>query len=105
MEFILQCSGGIPRQINNLCDNAMLYAYSADTRTVDRTIVEDVAANLDMLPDPARLLAAEISLDKAPQSRVLSNKGREELVGSPDDMGRIKKRGFEDIVADREVGS
>ena len=48
--YIFRCSEGIPRQINNLCDNAMLAAYSAGEQVIGRQIVEEVADNLDLLP-------------------------------------------------------
>lgn len=50
IDLIYRCSEGIPRQINNLCDNAMLTAYSAGQSRVSRKVVEDVARNLDLLP-------------------------------------------------------
>lgn len=50
VDFVFQCSEGIPRNINNLCDNAMLAAYSMGKDTIDREIIEEVAENLDMLP-------------------------------------------------------
>lgn len=54
VELIFQCSEGIPRNINNICDNAMLTAYGAGLRTIDRKTVEEVADNLDMLPQTSR---------------------------------------------------
>ena len=101
-EFIFQCSAGIPRQINNLCDNALLYAYSADSRTIDRKILEEVAANLDMLPDQDMLIGSDKSLDAVPQSPVLSAKGRHELVTEADNLPPIKERNFRDFTLDRE---
>ncbi len=50
VELIFQCSEGIPRNINNLCDNAMLTAYAAGERVISRQIIEEVAENLDLLP-------------------------------------------------------
>src|SRR3712207_7757189 len=44
------CSEGIPRQINNLCDNALLAGYAAGAETIGRAIVEEVAETFDMLP-------------------------------------------------------
>ena len=49
IDFIFQCSEGIPRQINNLCDNAMLAAYAAGEQIIGRQIIEEVADNLDLL--------------------------------------------------------
>jgi len=50
VDFIFQCSEGIPRNINNLCDNAMLAAYSEGEQMIGRKIIEEVADNLDLLP-------------------------------------------------------
>ncbi len=62
VDLIYQCSQGIPRLINNLCDNAMISAFSSDTRSIDREIIEEVAENLDLLPDLDVLLAgADVS--------------------------------------------
>jgi general secretion pathway protein A len=54
VDYIFQCSEGIPRNINNLCDNAMLTAYAAGDRTIGRRIIEEVAENLDLIPQVAR---------------------------------------------------
>ncbi len=78
VDFIFQCSEGIPRQINNLCDNAMLAAYSAGEQVIGRQIVEAVAENLDMLPRKDNLIAAERSFD-APNGRVLRSEAKDEL--------------------------
>jgi general secretion pathway protein A len=50
IDYIFRCSEGIPRQINNLCDNALLAGYAAGERTVSRAIIEEVAETFDMLP-------------------------------------------------------
>ncbi|MDQ4120111.1 MAG: AAA family ATPase [Acidobacteriota bacterium] len=50
IDYIFRCSEGIPRQINNLCDNAMLAAYSAGEQVIGRQVIEEVADNLDLLP-------------------------------------------------------
>ena len=50
VDLIFQCSEGIPRSINNLCDNAMVAGYSIGEGIISRKIVEDVAENLDLLP-------------------------------------------------------
>ncbi len=78
IDFIFQCSEGIPRNINNICDNAMLAAYSAGEQVIGRKIIEDVAENLDMLPRNEGLIAAETALD-APNGRVLRSNAKEEL--------------------------
>ena len=50
IDYIFRCSEGIPRQINNLCDNAMLSGYAVGESVIGRSIIEDVADTFDMLP-------------------------------------------------------
>lgn len=78
VDFIFQCSEGIPRQINNLCDNAMLVAYAAGEMIIGRQVIEEVADNLDLLPRKDSLIAAESKADM-PAGRVLTPEAREEL--------------------------
>ena len=54
IDYIFRCSEGIPRNINNLCDNAMLAGYAAGETTISRTIIEEIAETFDMLPSPGR---------------------------------------------------
>lgn len=82
IDLIYQCSGGIPRQINNLCDNAMIAAFAADENVVTREMVEDVAENLDLLPDRSLLRSGEHrDHDSVDSVRVLTPDGKEELLG------------------------
>src|ERR671917_1017129 len=53
VDYIFRCSDGIPRNINNLCDNALLAGYAAGDATIGRSIIEDVAESFDMLPRSA----------------------------------------------------
>ncbi|HKO62538.1 MAG TPA: AAA family ATPase [Pyrinomonadaceae bacterium] len=50
VDYIYRCTDGIPRNINNICDNALLAGYAAGTTTVNQAIIAEVAENLDMLP-------------------------------------------------------
>jgi len=72
VNLIFQCSEGIPRNINNLCENALLAAYSESQRVIGRAIIEDVAENLDMLPQSAHRGAAD-ALRPAPSAAVFQN--------------------------------
>jgi len=82
IDFIFQCSDGIPRQINNLCDNALLAGYAAGEQVVGRQIIEQVADNLDLLPDQDRLILQERKTENVSSSRVLKPEAREELWGN-----------------------
>ncbi len=50
VDYIYRCTEGIPRNINNICDNALLAGYAAGEMTIDRSVIEEVAENFDMLP-------------------------------------------------------
>ncbi|MEP6743727.1 MAG: AAA family ATPase [bacterium] len=50
IDYVYRCTEGIPRNINNLCDNALLAGYAAGEVIIGRPIIEEVAENLDMLP-------------------------------------------------------
>ena len=78
VDFIYQCSEGIPRQINNLCDNAMLAGYAAGEQIIGRKTIEEVADNLDLLPRNETLAANEQLLEVG-SARVLTAEAREEL--------------------------
>ena len=41
-------SGGIPRNINSLCMNAMLLAFSQRLRGIDQSLIEDTAKDFDL---------------------------------------------------------
>jgi general secretion pathway protein A len=47
-------SQGIPRVINNLCDNALLYAYASGAQVITRDTIEDVVGSLDLAPPSSR---------------------------------------------------
>lgn len=79
IDFLFQCSEGIPRQINNICDNAMLTAYAAGELIIGRQIIEDVADNLDLLPGKESLMANEKRLEEITPARILTDNAREEL--------------------------
>src|SRR5438105_3583892 len=50
IDYIFRCSEGIPRNINNLCDNALLNGFAASASIISRAIVEEIAATFDMVP-------------------------------------------------------
>ncbi len=77
IDYIYRCTEGIPRNINNLCDNALLSGYAAGDLTVGRAIIEEVAGNLDMLPRQERGFQA--GEEKELPARIFSDAGRAEL--------------------------
>ncbi len=77
VDFIFRCSEGIPRQINNLCDNALLAGFAAGVEVIDRSIIEEVAETFDLLPGGQRGLQTGEEREKS--ARIFSPAGRAEL--------------------------
>jgi type II secretory pathway predicted ATPase ExeA len=50
IKLIGQVSQGIPRVVNNVCDNALLYGYGSASEVITRTIIEEVIAALNLAP-------------------------------------------------------
>src|SRR5918911_668651 len=76
IDYIYLCSEGIPRQINNLCDNAMLAGFAAGEETIGRAIIEEVADAFDMLPKGDRGRQGE---EREAPARIFTAAGRAEL--------------------------
>lgn len=93
VDFIFQCAEGIPRQINNICDNAMLAAYSAGEQVIGRQIVEAVAENLDMLPRNETIGASDRAFD-VPPSRVMRSDTKDDLWNGAARSDAVKPRMF-----------
>ena len=75
ISYIFRCSEGIPRSINNLCDNALLAGFAAGERTIGPSIIEDIAETFDMLPRSA-LQSGE---EREAPARIFSSAGESEL--------------------------
>jgi general secretion pathway protein A len=77
VDFIFRCTEGIPRQINNVCDNAMLAGFAAGATTIGRDIVEEVADTFDLLPSAQR--GRQTGDEREGAARIMSAAGRSEL--------------------------
>ena len=42
IEKLFECSGGVPRTINILCDSALVYGYADELTTIGEQVIEDV---------------------------------------------------------------
>lgn len=47
--LIYRASEGIPRLVNNICDNVLLNGYATNTRTIGADMIAEVAESLDLL--------------------------------------------------------
>jgi len=64
-KLIADHSEGIPRNINNLCFNAMSLACALQRKTIDRDVVRDVIADLDLEPLREKKVVTEKSEKKS----------------------------------------
>ncbi|MBA2733266.1 MAG: AAA family ATPase [Acidobacteria bacterium] len=77
IDYIYRCSEGIPRQINNLCDNSLLTGFAAGEETIGRSIIEEVADTFDMLPRGDR--GSQMNEEREAPARIFTAAGRAEL--------------------------
>ncbi|MGH9941241.1 MAG: ExeA family protein [Pyrinomonadaceae bacterium] len=77
IDFVYRCSEGIPRQVNNLCDNALLTGFAAGEHMISRSIVEEVAETFDMVPES--VAGRPLGEERDAPARIFSQAGRTEL--------------------------
>jgi general secretion pathway protein A len=77
IDFIFRCSEGIPRQINNLCDNALLTGFASGEPIIGRAVIEEVAETFDMLPRSDR--GRQMGEEREAPARIFTAAGRAEL--------------------------
>lgn len=75
VDYIFRCAAGIPRNINNLCDNALLNGFASSATVISRVMIEEVAATFDMLP---RRTSEAPQVQNDP-SRIFNSAARAEL--------------------------
>jgi general secretion pathway protein A len=82
VDYIFRCSEGIPRNINNLCDNALLNGFASGASVISRAIVEEVAETFDVLPRPQTVEERESP------ARIFHAVGRAELWAAGNGNGK-----------------
>ena len=58
LQQIADCTGGVPRLVNQLCDHALMLAATAGVHELDAAGIEEAWADLQNLPAPAQTSAA-----------------------------------------------
>ncbi len=103
VDFVFRCSEGIPRQINNLCDNALLAGFAAGVAEIDRPIIEEVAETFDLLPGGQR--GMQTGEERERSSRVFGPAARAELwaAGAAAEEGRRGVAGAAQAHEEREL--
>lgn len=73
IESIHQFSGGIPRLINVICDNAMISAYALEKKEIESRFILEVAEDLCLISPPVRAAVARrdvpLQLEPRPAAR------------------------------------
>jgi len=59
LEIILNYSGGIPRRINMLCDNALLIAFGLGKTKINESIIEEAVSDLKWIPTAVPIQQSE----------------------------------------------
>lgn len=62
IELVYLHSGGVPRTINVICDNALLSGYAADARPIGGDIIEEVCCEFDLPRHPNLVAVTEAAL-------------------------------------------
>jgi general secretion pathway protein A len=86
IDYVFRCSEGIPRQINNICDNALLAGFAAEAETIGRDIIEEVAETFDLLPHSQR--GRQAGEERESAARIFTAAGRSELWAAGAGLGR-----------------
>lgn len=71
LKLITEVSQGIPRTINNLCFNALSLCCAMKSKQVDRSMVAEVVADLDLIPKSGDPIAStsEVANDRSDESK------------------------------------
>ncbi len=86
VDYIFRCSAGIPRNINNLCDNALLNGFASGVTVISRAMIEHVAKTFDMLPRNDHGPAPSASPAET-AARIFNSSARAELWAAGDGNG------------------
>jgi general secretion pathway protein A len=96
LDLIFQASEGIPRLINNICDNALLYAYSKGNKYVDRETILLAVKNLDLLPGKNMYQASIQAESMVVAAPTLNDEGMSILAGENNAAGNTKSTDNQD---------
>jgi general secretion pathway protein A len=82
LEMLASSSGGIPRNINNLCFHALTVGFALGEKRISSSILEEVLADLDLQSQDAAMASEEESTNHSGLSSAPSSPGYSTLPGS-----------------------
>lgn len=95
VRVIHEASGGVPRTINIICDNALVTGFALGRRPVDRPLVLEVCRDFDLLRDDVAKIASPSAVEpvrsvpSTPIAAVADNAGRAELASRGETDGQM----------------
>jgi general secretion pathway protein A len=92
VDAIYQRSGGIPRLISVVCDNALLTGFAADRRPVGRDIVDEVCRDFDLAGAASPLATAIPAIQAPPLPR--KEEAPPKPAAVPEPAGERRERGL-----------
>lgn len=103
IDFIFRSSEGIPRNINKLCDNALLAGFAAGTPVIGRETIEEIAETFDMLPRSANRDMRSLGAEPETPARIFTQTGRAELWAAGTGSSNTKSAPTQTTVAELPV--
>src|SRR5499427_1763893 len=100
IDYIFRCSEGIPRSINNLCDNALLAGFAAGETTIGSSIIEEIAETFDMLPRSDR--GMQPGEERVAPARIFSSARGSELWAAGTSPAETGKEGATPVPLEQE---
>jgi general secretion pathway protein A len=80
--LIYRASEGIPRLVNNICDNALLNGFATNTKTITADIISEVVESLDLLQPMIADDPQTIMEDSLPPMPVMREKEEESWISN-----------------------
>ena len=87
LRLIHAASGGIPRKINTICDNALFEAFLLKKKSVDEEIVREVIEDLGFEPGEMHEIATEESVRDGEAMEIEESDEIEDIVESIEEIG------------------
>jgi general secretion pathway protein A len=76
--MIYRASEGIPRLINNICDNALLTGFALNTKPISVGIVSEVAESLDLLQPMIEVDPQQVMAESLPPLPIMGRQAEED---------------------------
>ena len=102
LESVFRYSGGVPRLINIICDNALLNAYAVGQKIIDSKCIEEVANDLCLTPLSSRVTVMQRESSAAAEPRSVS---RPEVIKPNAVAIQSRYRSFSTFTSDQPIAT